>query len=199
MTGRPLHPSTIRPLCGCSSSCPQAGQYPQEWELGMWRCSTIAQSSLCPDHVRIDGGEGCLKLMRGHEVVCKSERSAGLLQRIDHLLQDVRAVVSDLLQHWVGILLQLPTLLLTQLQLQFQLRRKGGGRERDRGRNNELAYFSSPSISLEAIKTSLIPVKSKIWQSTERKMEGEKETGYKRERKHQREGLLCYLLQSHLV
>lgn len=47
--------------------------------------------------------------------------SARLLQGVDHLLQDVGAVICDLLQHWVGVLLQLTALLLTHLQLPLQL------------------------------------------------------------------------------
>lgn len=47
--------------------------------------------------------------------------SGGLLQRVDHLLQDVGAVVGDLLQDGVGVLLQLGALPLTLLQLRLQL------------------------------------------------------------------------------
>ncbi len=49
-------------------------------------------------------------------------RSAGLLQSVDHLLQDVRAVIGDLLQDGVCVFLQFGTLSFTLLQLGFQLR-----------------------------------------------------------------------------
>lgn len=47
--------------------------------------------------------------------------SGGLLQGVDHLLQDVGAVVGDLLQDGVGELLQLRALPLALLQLLLQL------------------------------------------------------------------------------
>lgn len=50
--------------------------------------------------------------------------SARLLQGIDDLLQDVGAVVCDLLEDRVGVLLQLAAFLLTHLQLSLQLERK---------------------------------------------------------------------------
>lgn len=49
-------------------------------------------------------------------------RSAGLLQSVDHLLQDVRAVIGNLLQDGVCVFLQFGTLSFTLLQLGFQLR-----------------------------------------------------------------------------
>lgn len=55
--------------------------------------------------------------------------SAGLLQGINHLLQDVGAVVGYLLEDRVGVLLQLSALLLTHLQLPFQLQGEWGGLE----------------------------------------------------------------------
>ena len=50
--------------------------------------------------------------------------SARLLQGIDDLLQDVGAVVCDLLEDRVSVLLQLPAFLLTHLQLSLQLEGK---------------------------------------------------------------------------
>lgn len=52
---------------------------------------------------------------------CVAARSARLLQCIDDLLQDVGAVICDLLQDRVGVLLQLGALSLALLQLRFQL------------------------------------------------------------------------------
>lgn len=51
-------------------------------------------------------------------------RSAGLLQCVHDLLQDVGAVVCDLLQDRVGVLLQLGALSLALLQLRLQLQKK---------------------------------------------------------------------------
>lgn len=74
---------------------------------------------------------------RGSAGGCRSsELSAGLLQGVDDLLQDVGAVVSDLLENSVGELLQLSALLLTHLQLSLQL--EG---------NKELVYFYRLSIN----------------------------------------------------
>ena len=64
------------------------------------------------------------RLYKDHESagLCpRSELSLRLLQSIDNLLQDVRAEVCDLLEDNVGVLLQLPALLLTHLQLVLQL------------------------------------------------------------------------------
>lgn len=54
-------------------------------------------------------------------------QSARLLQSVDHLLQDVRAVIGDLLQDGVCVFLQFGALSFTLLQLRFQL-----GKHRDK-------------------------------------------------------------------
>lgn len=51
--------------------------------------------------------------------------SGGLFQRVDHLLQDVRAVVGYLLENGIGKFLQLSIVPLTFLQLQLKLKGKG--------------------------------------------------------------------------
>lgn len=51
----------------------------------------------------------------------RSEFSARLFEGVDDLLQDIRAVVCNLLENRVGIFLQLSALLLTHLQLPLQL------------------------------------------------------------------------------
>lgn len=91
---------------------------------GVIQCPSFLSSFQEPRGVEV-GAPGLSYRLRedqGSAGLClRSELSAWLFQGIDNLLQDIGAVVCDLLENRVGVLLQLSALLLTHLQLPLQL------------------------------------------------------------------------------